>query len=238
MKTVKQRKQYNPEGRGQNEIIELKDFDQNKGLVTFYFADFNTRDSDNDIIVPGAYKKTIEEHRSRLKHFYNHNPEKVPGVIVRIEEDTKGAFATSQLAKSDLGRNTLIEYESGIITEHSQGFNTMLEEFDTMAGVNMIKEIRLWEVSSLTHWGANENTPMVDVKNLKDPIKMFESLNYILHKSNITDERGAELNELYNELGVFIKSLGETRPANATDDKEPIIKDVDLLDSFKNKLTL
>ncbi len=218
--------------------IELKDFDQNKGLVTFYFADFNTRDSDNDVIEQGAYKKTIEENLSRLKHFKNHNPLQVPGVITRIEEDTKGAFATSQLAKTTLGRDTLIEYEAGIITEHSQGFNTILEEFDTMEGVNRIKEIRLWEVSSLTHWGANENTPTVDVKSLKDPIKLFESLNYILHKSQISDERGVKLNELYNELGVFIKSLDEVRPANATDDKEPIVEETNLLDSFKNKLTL
>lgn len=218
--------------------IELKDFDQNKGLVTFYFADFNTRDSDNDIIEAGAYKKTIEENAKRLKHFKNHNPLEVPGVIQRIEEDTKGAFATSQLAKTTLGRDTLIEYEAGIITEHSQGFNTIQEEFDTMEGVNRIKEIRLWEVSSLTHWGANENTPTVDVKSLKDPIKLFESLNYILHKSQISDERGQKLTELYDKLGGYIKSLEGQRPANATDDKEPIIEDVNLLDSFKNKLKL
>ena len=229
MKTVKL---YKPS------TIELKDFDQNKGLVTFYFAAFGNRDSDNDIIEQGAYKKTIEENKARLKHFKNHNPLEVPGVVTRIEEDTQGAFATSQLAKTTLGRDTLIEYEAGIITEHSQGFNTIQEEFDTMEGVNRIKEIRLWEVSSLTHWGANENTPTVDVKSLSDPIKMFESLNYILHKSQISDERGEKLNELYNELGTFIKSLGEIRPAIATDTKEPIVESVDLLDSFKSKLKL
>jgi HK97 family phage prohead protease len=229
MKTVKL---YKPS------IIELKDFDQKKGLVTFYFASFETRDSDNDIIEQGAYKKTIEENKARLKHFKNHNPLQVPGVITRIEEDTKGAFSTSQLAKTTLGRDTLIEYEAGIITEHSQGFNTIQEEFDTMEGVNRIKEIRLWEVSSLTHWGANENTPTVDVKSLSDPIKMFESLNYILHKSQISDERGEKLNELYNELGTFIKSLGEDQPPKGTEDKKPIIEDVDLLNSFKSKLKL
>lgn len=229
MKTVKL---YKPS------TIELKDFDQNKGLVTFYFAAFGNRDSDNDIIEQGAYKKTIEENKARLKHFKNHNPLEVPGVVTRIEEDTQGAFATSQLAKTTLGRDTLIEYEAGIITEHSQGFNTINEEFDTMEGVNRIKEIRLWEVSSLTHWGANENTPTVDVKSLSDPIKMFESLNYILHKSQISDERGEKLNELYNELGTFIKSLGEDQPPKGTEDKKPIIEDVDLLNSFKSKLKL
>lgn len=216
--------------------IELKDFDQNKGLVTFYFAAFGNRDSDGDVIEAGAYKKTIEENRARIKHFKNHNPLEVPGVIGRIEEDTKGAFATSQLAKTTLGRDTLIEYEAGIITEHSQGFNTIQEEFDTMDGVNRIKEVRLWEVSSLTHWGANENTPTVDVKSLKDPIKLFESLNYILHKSQISDERGAKLTELYDELGGYIKSLAVQRPANATEDNEPIDDSADLFDSFKNKL--
>jgi HK97 family phage prohead protease len=226
---MKNVKQYKPSS------LELKDFDQKAGLVTFYFAAFGNRDSDGDVIEQGAYKKTILENKARIKHFKNHNSNEVPGVIQRIEEDTKGAFVTSQIAKTRLGIDTLIEYEAGIITEHSQGFNTIIEEFDAMDGVNRIKEVRLWEVSSLTHWGSNENTPVVDIKSLKDPIKLFESLNYILHKSNISDERGAKLNELYEELGKSIKSLDW--PSKDTETLKPIIE-TDLLNSFKSKLKL
>jgi HK97 family phage prohead protease len=128
--------------------LELKDFDQKAGIVTFYFANFGNKDSDNDIIQEGSYTKTLNENRKRIKHFKNHDATQVPGFIMDIQQDHKGAFAVSQLAKTTLGRDTLIEYESGIISEHSQGFNIIKEEFSQMDGANIIKEIRLWEVSS------------------------------------------------------------------------------------------
>jgi len=196
--------------------LELKGFDDKQGIVEFYFASFNTLDSDGDIITEGAYKKTLEEqgHRSRIKHFKNHNPEQVVGVIKEFYTDDKGVIAVSQLVKTTLGKDTLIEYESGIITEHSQGFQILQEEKDNMEGVNMIKEIKLWEVSSLTHWGANKNTPVVDVKSEKDILSLMQKMNQILSKSNISDERGEELLKAYDLLGETLKSL--EKPSNDT----------------------
>lgn len=196
--------------------LELKGFDDKQGIVEFYFASFNTLDSDGDIITEGAYKKTLEEqgHRSRIKHFKNHNPEQVVGVIKEFYTDDKGVIAVSQLVKTTLGKDTLIEYESGIITEHSQGFQIIQEEKDNMEGVNMIKEIKLWEVSSLTHWGANKNTPVVDVKSEKDILSLMQKMNQILSKSNISDERGEELLKAYDLLGETLKSL--EKPSNDT----------------------
>lgn len=193
--------------------FELKDFSEKEGIVSFYFADFDSKDSDNDIIRAGAYKKSIEENRSRIKHMKNHDHTQVVGVLKEIGEDHKGAFAVSQLAKTTLGRDTLIEYEAGIISEHSHGFQIMQDEFDQTVGANIIKEIRLWEVSSLTHWGANQNTPTIDVKSAKDVVVQMQKLNHILHKSKISDEKGEELLKEYERLNEFFKSLNiETKP--------------------------
>ena len=41
--------------------IQIKDIDGKKGIVTGYFADFNSIDSDGDIIRPGAFSKSISE---------------------------------------------------------------------------------------------------------------------------------------------------------------------------------
>ena len=203
--------------------LELKGFDDKQGIVEFYFASFNTLDSDGDIIAEGAYKKTLEEtkensHRNRIKHFKNHNPEQVVGVIKEFYTDDKGVIAVSQLVKTTLGKDTLIEYESGIITEHSQGFQIVQEEKDNMEGVNIIKEIKLWEVSSLTHWGANKNTPVVGVKSEKDILSLMQKMNQILSSSNISDERGEELLKAYNELGETLKSL--QKPLQDTSEAE------------------
>ena len=51
-----------------NNSASVKDVDVKSGIVTGYLSDFDTKDYDGDIIVKGAYKKTIEEGS---QFFYN-----------------------------------------------------------------------------------------------------------------------------------------------------------------------
>lgn len=151
-------------------FFQLKDIDLKTGQVAFYFSAYNVKDSDGDIILPGAFKKTFKENKSRIKHLYNHDRTQSPGVITELGDDEKGAFAVSQLYKAPhtVGTNVHIEYESGGITEHSMGFRVIRETMDRAAEANIIKEISLWEVSSLTAWGANQFTPVIGVKDVKE----------------------------------------------------------------------
>jgi len=134
--------------------LKVKDIDSKEGVVQLYLNAFGNKDSDSDVMEPGSFKKSIQERgpksaKPRIKHFKNHSPWEVPGVFKELEEDNFGLLATTQLSKSTLGRDTLIEYEEGIITEHSIGFETLKEEKRDDA--NHIFEVRLWEGSSLTH---------------------------------------------------------------------------------------
>jgi phage head maturation protease len=52
---------------------ELVDADEKKGIVKGYASYFNNKDSDSDIIRPGAYAKTIKENGHRVKYLYQHN---------------------------------------------------------------------------------------------------------------------------------------------------------------------
>jgi len=187
--------------------LELKDSDTTKGIVSFYFSAFDNKDSDGDIMRKGAFTKSIKENLSRIKHFKNHDPHLAVGRILELHEDSKGAYAVSQMSKSTLGKDTLIEYQEGIITEHSHGFQTINEKHDSSLDANVITEVKLWEVSSLTAWGANMNTPMTGLKSLEDVERTFKSLEKILKSSTISDERGAELQKSYDQLGNLIKSL-------------------------------
>jgi Escherichia/Staphylococcus phage prohead protease len=187
--------------------LEIKGVDETKGIVEFYFSSFGNKDSDGDIMEKGAFKKSISENASRIKHFKNHNPHLAVGRILELHEDEKGAFAVSQMSKSTLGKDTLIEYQEGIITEHSHGFQTIRESHSKERDANIISEVKLWEVSSLTAWGANSETPTTGIKNIKDINKLFKSLENILTKSKISEERGLELQKSYDQLGILIKSL-------------------------------
>ena len=187
--------------------LKLKGIEESKGIVEFYFSSFGNKDSDGDIMEKGSFKKTISENLSRIKHFKNHDPHLAVGRILELHEDSKGAYAVSQMSKSTLGQDTLIEYKEGIITEHSHGFQTIRENYSNEKSANIISEVKLWEVSSLTSWGANSNTPTTGIKSLEDVETLFKNLENILTKSTISDERGAELQKSYDQLGNLIKSL-------------------------------
>jgi HK97 family phage prohead protease len=222
--------------------FELKNLDDKQGLVEFYFASFKEIDSDGDIILPTAYNKTLEEtientHKSRIKHFKNHDPRQVVGVIKRFGTDDKGAYAVSQMSRTQLGRDTLIEYEEGIITEHSQGFQIMQEERDEMEGHNIIKEIKLWEVSSLTHWGANKNTPLVGIKSEKDILSLMQKLDNLLTSSKISDERAVELVKMYDKLGQTMKSLEKPSEDTLKADKEKEQEQI-IINKLKNTFNI
>ena len=203
--------------------LKIKDVDSKLGDVEFYFANFGSRDSDNDVILAGAYEKTIKENTNRIKHIKNHNISIPVGKLQTLYTDTLGAVAQSMLSKSTAGRDTLIEYEEGIITEHSQGFQVIKEDFNESESWNEIKEVKLWEVSSLTGWGANENMPVIGLKSLNSArdvqkaINLLNGLDNILHKSKISDERGAELQKAFDDLGKTMKTL--MKPSQDTSDQ-------------------
>ena len=48
---------------------ELVDADEKKGIVKGYASYFNNKDSDSDIIRPGAYAKTIKETDTALNTY-------------------------------------------------------------------------------------------------------------------------------------------------------------------------
>ena len=94
----------------------------------------------------GAFDETLAQvkentHRARIKHFKNHDPSQVPGVIKDFYIDDKGVVAVSQLATTTLGVDTLKEYEAGIITEHSQGFQIMDDNVVTVGLVLLRIEV-------------------------------------------------------------------------------------------------
>jgi len=56
----------------------VKDVDSKKGEVSGYFSAFGMVDSDGDIMMPGAFKRSIQdwgpEAKGRVKHLLNHDP--------------------------------------------------------------------------------------------------------------------------------------------------------------------
>ncbi len=188
--------------------LELKDLNVKEGIVQFYAGTYEM-DSFRDIILKSAYSKTLSENKARIKHYKNHDQTIQPGVIQAIECDEKGLLVTSKLMPSTHGKDTLIEYEYKAITEHSQGYLPVAGKIEHKDGVRILKEVELWEVSSLNNWGANENTPMISLKNRNqnDLMDNVTALHNILHKSSISDERAIVLEKELSKIQIHLKSL-------------------------------
>lgn len=184
--------------------IALKDLDIKQNIVSFYYSSAGEKDRQGDIVEIGAHKGTKVDHN--LKHFKNHNKDLIPGVITEVGIDQKGAFARSQLMPSTVGKDTLIEYEYGAITQHSFMFQVTKEQFSKELNANVITELKTWEVSTLTAWGANEFTNTIDLKSLEsqDVLEMMKAINNILSKSSISDEKGKSLEIEYEKMKQFV----------------------------------
>ena len=148
----------------------VKDIDE-KGVVSFHASIFNTPDRVKDVVDKGAYKKTIDENFREIQHYKNHVVGPIPGIIRELSEDESGLLAKSKLILgTQLGRETYEEYkafaEAGKSMAHSIGYAPIREE--KRDGFNHLKEIMLYEVSSLTVRAAHPDALTVDIKSFED----------------------------------------------------------------------
>lgn len=196
----------------------VKDVDVKKGIVTGYLSDFDTKDYDGDIIVKGAYKKTIQE---RTQYFLNqHNWYQPHGFFSVLEEDTKGLyFESNPLIGTSYSQDALKLYEAGIIKEHSVGFITIKDEYSQKDSARIIKEIKLLEGSNVT-LGANPNTPFTGFKSMtmdetNDQVKRIVKM---LRNGTLTDETFTLLEIALKQLQKQAYNLG----VESLKDNEPL----------------
>lgn len=208
--------------------LKFKDVDTKQGIVIGYFSAFGSKDADGDIILPGAYTKSIKERgpqsaKPRIKHLLDHNKTNAVAVIQGLEEDNIGLKYQSKAGRHTAGQDWLKMCEDGIITEHSVGFETVKEQKAKEA--NYMHELLLWEGSSLQAWGANENTPIESVKGLRlhelsGRIKLLEKA---IRNGTYTDETFNKLIKELEAIKTLLDKLSDetTQPGATTDTTEP-----------------
>ncbi len=128
-----------------NDPATILDVDTTKRIVTGLYNTALYFDSDYDVILPGANKKSIEERgpasnaTQKIKHLMDHewNTDKMPGRITLLEErkvqwqgrEIHGTYFEMQCSKSRYGDDVLINYQEKIYDNHSEGFRYMAGEF-------------------------------------------------------------------------------------------------------------
>lgn len=204
--------------------LEIKDIDGKKGIVTGYFASFNTKDGESDIIMPGAFKKSIDEtgprsSQPRIRHLMNHDPFKPLGVLIELKEDSHGLYYESKIGNHTVGVEFLKMAESGLITEHSIGYRPT--KSTGVKGVNrVLQEIKLVEGSSLSINGVNPNTPLISVKgalSMDYLVERQKAIESFCRKSTASDETIEMLLLHSKQLSQYILDLKSTQPGSTTE---------------------
>ena len=172
---------------------ELKDIDDNLGIVSGYGSIFGNLDSDNDIIEKGAYKRTIKNNGKRVKYIYNHQIDKPIGKMKELYEDEKGLKFVAEIPKTTFGKEVLELMKYGVIDENYVVIMPIKKDYND-DGVRTIKEVKLYEISAVT-LAANDQAKILEVKASKKDsefiTKRFNSLiKFIKNAECVTDELG------------------------------------------------
>jgi len=199
-------------------VGELIDADEKAGIIKGYGSYFGNKDSDNDVIMKGAYKKTIAENGERVKYLYQHDMNQPIGKMTELYEDDKGLVFVAEIAKTQLGNDVVELMKSGVITENSVGI--MPIQKNNKGDYREITEVKLYEISAVT-LAANDQAKILDVKGNIDVDKLskrYDNLTKLIRKGEISDEMGfaieAEIQKLKSLFIEFTKPFDEITSPN------------------------
>jgi HK97 family phage prohead protease len=138
------------------------------GFIEGYASVFNNVDLGGDVVVPGAFKKTLKERltRNAIKLVDSHNIHEgtsaVIGVVTDAKEDETGLWFKSRLSMVPRAQEIRTKVREGILDSTSFGYDTV-KATDGADGVRYLKELKLYEVSVVI-WGMN---PLASINAVK-----------------------------------------------------------------------
>lgn len=152
------------------------DFNTSAGSFSGYAARFGNLDQTGDVIEPGAFTKTLQEAEARRTAqrtpflwtlLYMHDPEKPIGGVTLAREDSKGLYIEGVCdLNTALGRSVFSGMKTGYLSQFSIGYDAVRSSKD-QAGVRHLREIRLWEISSVTGGFAANPDATLDLASVK-----------------------------------------------------------------------
>jgi HK97 family phage prohead protease len=156
-------------------VFEVKSIDEN-GVFTGYASIFDVVDSQKDVVLKGAFQRSLRERGVRaVKMLWQHRLEQPIGYYTQMKEDSVGLYVEGRLQLDIKQAQEAYELlKSGAISGLSIGYSVQDSDSDYTSGVRYIKDVDLWEVSLVT-FPANEHASVLDVKGgAPENIREFE----------------------------------------------------------------
>lgn len=136
------------------------------GLFAGYASVFNVKDRGGDIVLPGAFTRSLQKYPSaKVKLLYQHDTSEPIGVWTKFEEDAHGLKAEGRLIlETARGREVHALMKAGAVDGLSIGFRTIRDAVDRQKGARLLHELELREVSIVT-FPMNEDATVSSVKS-------------------------------------------------------------------------
>jgi hypothetical protein len=190
--------------------FELKEVKED-GSFEGYASVFGVADFYGDIVMAGAFAKTLDEQK-QFPLLAFHDPSQPVGIL-EGEEDGIGLKIKGWLNLAvQRAKELHALLKQGAIKGLSIGFDAIKKEFDKE--IRILKEIRLWEVSLVT-FPANPMAQVTAVKNVEDilaQVMAFEA------KDGLTDEQKDTVSKTIKRMEAL---LGKEPDAKSTPPAEP-----------------
>lgn len=142
------------------ESLEQKEQNSNE---FFYFEGyasvFNNVDYDEDVILKGAFTKSLKKFNDKKKMplLWQHNMKQPIGVAETLKETEKGLYIIGKLPKSGFVESDVIpQVKIGSVGEMSIGF--FVKDSEVKNGIRYIKEVDIFETSLVTIAANNQAT--------------------------------------------------------------------------------
>lgn len=205
-----------PLEKGFIQSFEVKDVDLKTGFFRQAYTRYDVVDSDNERGRKGMFTKTWSENKNRIRHILNHDYTHPVGDPQKFYDEGDMAIMESQVGTHNEGKDFLLMVDSKLIKEASYGYN-VIKSNKLKDGSTELLEVKLWEVSSLTGWGANEFTPVLAFQKGRSKSELFDEmteryleLESFCYKSTATDKTLQKLETERDQIKSFLKTLLNT----------------------------
>jgi uncharacterized protein len=200
--------------------------DTKVGSFTGYGSIFNVVDAGGDMVMPGAFKRTLREWKKKKKlpkMLLQH------GGFLGMEEDEKGLYLEGFLFALDTQKGKYIHegMTSGELDGLSIGYESKKVEYGTKPGEPRRKliDVDCWEVSVVT-FGMNDKALIESAKSIEAFTTLSDAETYLRDACGFSRQQAL----------AFVSRVKSLRPS----DSELAVKDanrfgVDLLSKITHK---
>lgn len=145
-----------------NSDLVVKHSTTNHVTIGGYASVFGIVDSQNDVIVKGAFLSAIHNAKN-IKFLWQHDPNTPIGIIKIVAEDDYGLYIEAEInGCTNQGKEALELIKQGAITSFSIGFTVQKSHYNSSSN-REITEANLWEISVVT-FPANDKAQIHQIK--------------------------------------------------------------------------